>query len=284
MSPLRRDAGELHACTIADEATRAVMQDRASAIGLPRVVGALGERDFPQIFLKTLAETLDVDMCSAFALDRTGGMRMLFAAGWTTASNALAQSASSGYAKTFWRTDATLAESPDATMAPSVSCQRWDAIRDDRYRIACYENPGVMERLSVRVPADGGMTQVGLYRFHHHGAFKHADVRRLEQVGGLFAALAAKHGSLALQYAYRGALPDLPAVIDRLVEAAPDLSHREAEVCAAVLCGHSAKEAARILGVEPSSIVTYRKRAFLKLGVARSEDLVAFYKVVCPPP
>ena len=48
---------------------------------------------------------------------------------------------------------------------------------------------------------------------------------------------------------------------------------RRASHLRAILAGHSAKACARLLGLSPTSVATYRQRAFQKLGVRRQVEL-----------
>jgi FixJ family two-component response regulator len=54
----------------------------------------------------------------------------------------------------------------------------------------------------------------------------------------------------------------------RLARLAPALSPRERAVCARIACGLSADGIAADLDVAPSTVVTLRKRAYLKLAGA----------------
>ncbi|MDT4884402.1 hypothetical protein FQZ97_1205380 [compost metagenome] len=54
----------------------------------------------------------------------------------------------------------------------------------------------------------------------------------------------------------------------RLARLAPALSPRERAVCARIACGLSADGIAADLDVAPSTVVTLRKRAYLKLAEA----------------
>ncbi|NLW05604.1 MAG: helix-turn-helix transcriptional regulator, partial [Pseudomonadaceae bacterium] len=53
------------------------------------------------------------------------------------------------------------------------------------------------------------------------------------------------------------------------------LSERERQVCAAVLQGKKSETIAYELEVAPSSVVTYRKRAYDKLGISSRAQLFA---------
>jgi FixJ family two-component response regulator len=56
------------------------------------------------------------------------------------------------------------------------------------------------------------------------------------------------------------------------------LSRRELEVCAALLREGSVKNAVRSLAMQVSTFITYRKRAFVKLGIKTSADLARVYE------
>ena len=57
----------------------------------------------------------------------------------------------------------------------------------------------------------------------------------------------------------------------------PTLSEREVEICASLLVGRSYKEIARQRGVLASSVITYRKRAYAKLGIMSRHELELIY-------
>ena len=243
-------------------------------------INALGEPGFPDVFLALTAEAVPVDLCSAFALDQSGRMRFLFASGWTPHASDFARAASTGYARTYWRSDPMMARLPGPAATAAITCQRGDKIADKHYRQACYEAPGVVERVSIQGRTGAGLIQVGLYRTRDRGFFTAEDLTRLKPVGDVLVALAAKHGAMtAVQTA--SLAPDRGAVQDQVASMYAGLSRRECEVCAALLCGSTAKEAARLIGIEPSSVVTYRKRAFAKLGLATTPELLRRYRDDC---
>ena len=64
--------------------------------------------------------------------------------------------------------------------------------------------------------------------------------------------------------------PDLEA---RLRALCPALAAREVAVCGALLRGRTAAEVAAALGIRVSSVQTYRKRAYAKLGAASLAEL-----------
>ncbi len=55
----------------------------------------------------------------------------------------------------------------------------------------------------------------------------------------------------------------------------PALSNRESEVCARAVVGKTIESTSMDLNVQRTSVITYRQRAFQKLGISRTIDLVA---------
>lgn len=56
------------------------------------------------------------------------------------------------------------------------------------------------------------------------------------------------------------------------------LSEREAQICGMMLKGHSAKTISLELAVAESTIITYRKRAYSKLGIRKKSELLKFVR------
>ncbi len=139
-------------------------------------------------------------------------------------------------------------------------CQQQAAqLPSAQWRHDCYEAVGLASRLSLLMPAGGGgCTVLNAYRPADAGV---ADDQALAGLGAQAALLAAtlqRHLQL---------LADVPA--DPLAV----LSRRERQVVESILTGHSAKQAGRDLGLSPTSVATYRQRAFAKLGVRRQLEL-----------
>lgn len=55
----------------------------------------------------------------------------------------------------------------------------------------------------------------------------------------------------------------------------PRLTNRERIVCGYTLAGYTAEGISLILGVGVSTIVTYRRRAYSRLGVSNANQLIA---------
>jgi DNA-binding NarL/FixJ family response regulator len=72
--------------------------------------------------------------------------------------------------------------------------------------------------------------------------------------------------------------PPQQEIAGRLLQAGFALSGREAEVSAGLLLGRTHREISEKVGLALSSIVTYRQRAYRKLGVSDRRGLEALYE------
>jgi len=139
------------------------------------------------------------------------------------------------------------------------------------WRHDCYDDVGLAGRLSLLVPAADQWIVFNAYRPHRCTVPGDAAAQHLRQQAPALAAALRRHLALTA-----------PAPV------APDplalLSARERQVVSAILAGHSAKACARLLGLSPTSVATYRQRAFQKLGVRRQVELFRLVGSRAPTP
>ena len=139
------------------------------------------------------------------------------------------------------------------------------------WRHDCYDDVGLAGRLSLLVPADGQWIVLNAYRPHRCAVSGDTAARQLRQQAPALAAALRRHLALSTP----------PAVAcDPLAL----LSARERQVVVAILDGHSTKACARLLGLGPTSVATYRQRAFQKLGVRRQIELARLLGGTASPP
>lgn len=131
------------------------------------------------------------------------------------------------------------------------------------WRADCYDTPGLAGRLSLLAPGDSGWIVLNTYRPRHCTVADDTAFDHLRSQAPMLAATLRRHLALAAPPAAAATAPDPLAA----------LSVREREVVQAILAGHSAKACGRQLGLSPTSVATYRQRAFHKLGVRRQVEL-----------
>ncbi len=145
-------------------------------------------------------------------------------------------------------------------------------IAHEGYRAACYDAPRVDARVALMLqPAEDIWLSLNLYKDRGLGDFCAAEIEALAALGPLLAQAARQHYLIAGQL--RQGVPQL--MLARLRGACRELSPRELDVLRGILSGRSAAEIAAALGIKPASVVTYRKRAYRRLGVSSQAELFA---------
>ena len=127
------------------------------------------------------------------------------------------------------------------------------------------------------------MVILSLYRSENSGGFSKPDRDRIQSTADEMLSLLAKHSELATGLGDCRRHPPIPQMKKFLMNAS-DLSEREAETCAMVVIGRSAKEIACDTGLSVASVATYRKRAYQKLGVTGRLGLTRRYDTLAASP
>lgn len=123
------------------------------------------------------------------------------------------------------------------------------------YRARFYEAPGLGGKLAVVAAGPSLRLIINLYRRELQ------DWTLSDPVLPILGRLALLH----FEQREAGGVPD----------ALMALSERERDVCLGVLAGKKAEVIANDLGVAPTSVVTYRRRAYDKLGISSRGELFA---------
>ncbi len=145
-----------------------------------------------------------------------------------------------------------------------------DKIRERRYRDSLAELRTI-ERLSILTEYRGDWYSLNLYRSEASGNFTHEDLERVNGTAPLLGSLAVKHSQLLTAAAGAVARPD--AIEVRLRSLSGTLSSREIAVCKLALMGHRSHAIAEVLGLRYNTVLTYRKRAYVKLNISSQNEL-----------
>jgi DNA-binding CsgD family transcriptional regulator len=224
------------------------------------VVETIGDDDFVHSLLGFCREAVGASDCSFFVHTGAEPIRI----GTARLPGLEAHRVGECYVRDgYYRVDPMARVVERASGKLLLNCLSREELPDHQW-VHDYEAIGLAERMSLMVAVDGGWGVLNAYRPQR------CDVPlegALEAFGGqaqLIASAMRRHLALAAPAA------PLPA-------ASPDpfavLSSRERQVVDAILEGLSAKECARKLGLSPTSIATYRQRAFEKLGIHRQVQL-----------
>lgn len=142
-------------------------------------------------------------------------------------------------------------------------------IRDADYRFQCFEKPLFAEKWSFARWRDDRFYVLSFYRRSDRDQ---ANGQALATLADLALPVLRKHGELIA--------PETEApLLDRLLEGLethyPALTERERAVCARTLAGMTAEAIALDLGVKPSTVLTYRRRAYERFGISSANQLMA---------
>jgi LuxR family transcriptional regulator, activator of tox operons len=137
------------------------------------------------------------------------------------------------------------------------------------YRVDCYEATGIVHRVSLLTGTQGrGLVALNFHRVEASGLFSAEEIGRLKAVALPLVTIARRHVELLANTAANAEVWRV-----RLKVIRHDLTSRELEVAARMLAGESLREIAEGIGVAHSSAVTYRERAYRRLGVQNLKEL-----------
>ncbi len=175
------------------------------------------------------------------------------------------------YRRSYFRSDSVMriadrvAERPAREVAV-LHC-RADELPVAGWRDDIYVRERLTERFTLlHAPAPGAVQAIHLYRDDRQGFFQPSEIAQLLALAPLLRQ--AHHASLQVGAVVTDRQAQVAQAERRLSRLAPVLSPRERAVCARIACGLSADGIAGDLDVAPSTVVTLRKRAYLKLAEA----------------
>lgn len=241
----------------------------ASVVG--SVLAGIGTAHFAASCLAAMHQVLPVTFCTVFAIDAVGRIETVSAA--SSYGSTAERTAERYVAQRFDLLDPHMVWLAGRKL-PKRSRQLWlghhrgDELADAAYRAACYGDVGIRERASVLLLSPTGQrAALSFYRSLAQPEFGAQDFHLIEVHAPLLAEATAAHGRSAV-VAHEAAVP--PALASRLLA----LSLREREVIGQLLAGRTAKEAARALGVELTTVRTHQYRAFRRLGIRSQKELL----------
>jgi LuxR family transcriptional regulator, activator of tox operons len=226
-------------------------------------------------FATTMLEVVDrnvmhVDHCAVIRLLRASVAQVFTNA--TIASDTDHATAAIRYIDGYFRHDPNLRLVRDAAkMQGKVMVRDLKAsdIEHRAYRVDCYEATGIVHRISLLTGTQGrGLVALNFHRVRESGLYSPDEIARLKAVALPLVTIARRHVELLANTS-----ANADAWRARLKIIRHELTSRELEVAARMLAGESLREIADSLGVAHSSVVTYRERAYRRLGVQNLKEL-----------
>lgn len=225
---------------------------------------AIGRPDFPNILIDTLRRQAGVGHCMVFALSRAGAAACLLDAGNIPIGGDLGAAYAGQFHESDPNRDALFEAAGGAPiMLPAFAPRMYGA----RYRKIFFHDSGIVDKCATAIWTGDTCFYVNFYRVTSQGRFGDAERARLQAIAPAIGASIARHfqqtatpeQNLAALFATRAPLSTL--------------TPREQEVCRHILCGFSSEAISQGLGISLHSTLTYRKRAYERLGISSQNEL-----------
>jgi DNA-binding CsgD family transcriptional regulator len=125
--------------------------------------------------------------------------------------------------------------------------------------------------------SDGRVVAITAIQSISGQGFSDAGIDGLTEMAGVLVPILAKHIEYCeYRHSAGRALSSLEE-IERCISKTRRLTLRETEVCARTVYGMSTAGIAHALGIGEESVKTYRRRAYEKVGVGSSREIVGWY-------
>ena len=144
-------------------------------------------------------------------------------------------------------------------------------IVDDEYRYSCYTSQSISEKLTFASKSNDSCTRINFYKRNGCGSFNDSEFARISTQLGLVLSLARKHCFIVENI---GRSTDENKFFLRLKERSPLLSRRELDICQGIMIGHTTQQIADELNISIHTVNTYRRRAYVKMGISGIVELM----------
>jgi DNA-binding CsgD family transcriptional regulator len=179
------------------------------------------------------------------------------------------------YCGAFHRGDVVFAALATAPPGRIVStCRRICQSPISAYRALFHADGGLDEVVSLAFRADR-LTVLNLYCPRGSSIGEDA-LAQLNAMGLTLMAAVRAHGETRRRAGAHvdGTIPPLPMVEEMLRKMRPDLTARETEVCARTVIGMTAYAISLDLDISVSTVTTYRRRAYARMGICSAYELL----------
>ena len=259
-----RDHGERHPAGLSDflESFAEVL----TTVGTPRLY---------KLLLEALQDLATVDDLTILTLDAGAPLQLMGLASRTNAG--VLRSLTRDYVAEHHAQDPNFSELSQPTRSRRVLVRRHDfsRLKTKAYQMRFNTSVGVVDQLSYIWRSGRTAYYVNLYRNVASGLYTAAEVQALTSIARFLANLIRLHSArLAVGEAMRHSEEgDLAERLVTLLDAR--LTVRETMVLSRILKGLQTEGIALDLNVKPASVVTFKQRAFGKLGITTQAELFA---------
>lgn len=244
----------------------------ATRAQVARLIETIGRPDFADTVMEVIGRFMPVAHFAALLQDAKSGVQVIAAA--SRSRDDTSSTIAHAYARQYFRNDPARRTSwaDQAAQHVSLTHLRSCDLSHSPYRRECYDKPGIIERLSVICENGDCVDSLNFYRTHQEGSFEAAEYDIAIETTALLLPFIRRHRAIVASPAANRA-ETLARFAKRLQSLPHRLAQREIEVCARALIGMSVEATALDLGIRPTSVTTYRQRAYQKLNISSQNEL-----------
>ncbi|WP_461324454.1 helix-turn-helix transcriptional regulator [Bradyrhizobium diazoefficiens] len=234
---------------------------------------AIGRPAFPHVLMSTLRGVAGVDHCMVFSFAGEGSASCLLNVGDIRIGADLGEAYSEHFHQSDPNKEAIFTHQASASpiMLPSFSRRMYS----NSYWRMFFKGSDIVDKFATAVWFENTCFYVNFYKISSRGCFKPAQTDSLRRIAPSISAAVARHfePTPVQRQNPRQSLDELFAFSD----AFNFLTGREKEVCLRILLGYSSEAISSDLGIGIHSTLTYRRRAYDKLGISSQNEL---FKIV----
>lgn len=243
------------------------------AAALSEAIDAIGTSRFDRVFTAAVNRLLRVDHCTINSYSLADGMSSITVAGRIDA--AAGRSLTRDYVGWHYRSDPNFPDLQRYRKTRRVIVRPLDLRRigSREYRHRFFAQSGLIDKIALIWYADFKAYNMNLYRARTSGRYSAAERALVARAAGLLASIARQHCQhfLVQKDLSTG---NMLAFVERLANAAEiPLTRRELDVVSRIALGYRMEAIALDLGIGFESAVSYRKRAYKKLGISSQSEL-----------
>ncbi|HEX7759359.1 MAG TPA: helix-turn-helix transcriptional regulator [Caulobacteraceae bacterium] len=235
-----------------------------------RVIDAVGTSGFEQALFDASLAATGCSHLTAFVSEPKTAPRALVAV--NAGPRRLARSLAEQYLSRYWGLDPAnrLVGAGGLPQGGASLRIRSEDIGSARYRRECYTDVDLGDRFSLIQRSGDRLYRLNFYARRRDGAFDADAVGNILESADLLLALLTRHDNASPS----PALNQGDSFIERLRLLAPAMPMREAQVCAGIARGLTSEGIALENGIAVNTVLTYRKRAYARLGLSSQNELL----------
>ena len=244
----------------------------------PALIMSIGEEQFGLQLLKILNATCGAEHATVFHLNADKLVEVTAASldGSDTAHRQTGVYLKEG----LWRRDPSLSTAQKILSTSNATVVHTDIshLPDETLRDIVYGSTGIGDRLLICSRWGESIVGLSVLRTENSGKFTPSDIERVQSISGTIFALLAKHISITWEGPNVAvALTSLDEIEQCIAQQSDGMPRRESEVCSRIVYGVCTEGIAMELGISSETVMTYRKRAYHRLGIATQRELLLWY-------